>query len=100
MVSQIFGCNTEDPASDNPQHRIHKHDCSILKPFVCTKCGKGAISEEALDCHMRAIHMPDLDLKKCNECEDLFNTENAFQKHFDKYHRTNDDITKGLPEIT
>ena len=44
--------------------------------------------------------MPDLELKKRNECEDLFNTENAFQKHFDKYHRTNNDITKGLPEIT
>ena len=86
--------------SENPQHRIHKHDCSIVKPFVCTKCGKTAISEEALGCHMRAMHRPDLELKKCTECEDLFNTENALQKHFDKYHRTNDDITKGLPEIT
>ena len=48
---------------------------------------------------MRVMHRPDLELKKCTECEDLFNTENALQKHFDKYHRTNDDITKGFPEI-
>ena len=71
-------------ASDNPQHRIHKHDCSIEKPFVCTKCGKTAISEEALGCHMRAMHRPDLELKKCTEYEDFFNTENALQQHFDK----------------
>ena len=45
-------------------------------------------------------HWPDLELKKCTECEDLFYTKNALQKHFDKYHGTNGDITRGLPEIT
>ena len=90
----------EDPLSDNPQHRIHKRNCKVSNPFECTKCGKAAISKEALECHMRAIHRPDLELKKCTECEDLFKTKNTLQKHFDKYHGTNGDITRGLPEIT
>ena len=77
-VSQICSCNVEDPLSDNPQHRIHKKNCKPLKLFECTKCGKTAISKEALECHMRSIHRPDLDFKKCTEellrmmCRNMF----------------------------
>jgi hypothetical protein len=74
-VSQICHSNIEDPLLDNQQHRIYKNDCTIIKPFVCTMCGKAAISKEALGCHMRAVHSKDLELKKCNACDELFNTD-------------------------
>ena len=52
-------------------------------------CGKAAISEEALGCHMRTVHRQDLELKKCNACDELFNTDKDKQTHVDKYHMTN-----------
>ena len=72
---------------------------------MCTKCGKAAISEEALGCHIRALHRPDLELKKCNNCDKLFNTDKDKQTYIEKYHITipetlNEPELEKLPEIT
>ena len=66
-------------------------------------CGKAAISEEALGCHMLAL--PDLELKKCNNCDKLFNTDKNKQTYIEKYHITipeklNEPELEKLPEIT
>ena len=98
-VSQMCSCNVKDQQSDNPQYRIHKKNGKALKLFECTKCGKTSISKEALECHMRTTQRPDLDLKKCTDCEELFDTKNDVQKHVHKYHITNND-TPTVPEIT
>jgi uncharacterized C2H2 Zn-finger protein len=52
-------------------------------------CGKAAISKETLGCHTCAVHSQDLELKKCNACDELFNTDKDKQTRVDKYHMTN-----------
>ena len=57
-VSQICGCNKEDPNSSNPMHRVHvdRKRCKNRISIDCHYCGKSANSEEALNCHIRAMH--------------------------------------------
>ena len=57
-VSQICGCNTEDPNSSNPMHRVHVDwkRCKNRISIDCHYCSKSAISEEALNCHIRAMY--------------------------------------------
>ena len=52
-------------------------------------CGNVAISKESLRCHMRAVHRQDHELKKCNACDELFNTDKDKQEHVNKYNITN-----------
>ena len=54
---------------------------------------------------MRALHRPDLELKKCNNCENIFNTDKDKQTYIEKYHITipetlNEPESEKLPEIT
>ena len=54
---------------------------------------------------MRALHRPDVELKKCNSCDTLFNTDKDKQTYIEKYHITipetlNEPELEQLPEIT
>ena len=55
-VSHICHCNKEDPKSDNPMHRVHVDKKFCQTKFDCHYCGKTAKTEEALNCHISAIH--------------------------------------------
>ena len=80
-ISQICHCNTEDPHSDNPMHRVHinEKDCAPTKAHVCEKCGKNAKSEEALRCHMKAAH-PKF---SCPDCDNMYNIFEDYEAHKD-----------------
>ena len=54
---------------------------------------------------MRALHRPDQELKKCNNCDKLFNTDKDEETYIEKYHITihetlNEPELEKLPEIT
>ena len=54
---------------------------------------------------MRALHRPDLELKKYNNFDKLFNTDKDKQTYIEKYHITihetlNEPELEKLPEIT
>ena len=54
---------------------------------------------------MCALHRQDLELKKCNNCDKLFNTDEDKQTYNEKYHITihetlNESELEKLPEIT
>ena len=54
---------------------------------------------------MCALHRQDLELKKCNNCDKLFNTDKDKQTYIEKYHITipetlNEPELEQLPEIT
>ena len=54
---------------------------------------------------MRTLHRPDLELKKCNNCDKLFNTNKDKQTYIEKNHiiisdTLNEPEHDKIPEIT
>ena len=68
-VSQICVCNTQDPSSENPQHRVHVDCINVDYIHNCRKCGYKTEDYNNIEIHMRK-HKTEKKQKQKQEEED------------------------------
>jgi hypothetical protein len=98
-VCNLF-CSEEDPASDNPMHRVHKTGDIrwISSGFECPSCGKYFTTATSLSKHVEEQHAQISSLSlisensndwmyvACSKCQRKFENESDLHYHEERFH--------------